>query len=406
MTWEKVDALLSAERTAESASSFIRVRSEAGTAQAGAPWVAARLEEMGFRVESYSIEGFEGGPLIVGEYVFTPEGRGLMFDGHYDTDPVANRSSWTVDPFGGEIRDGYVHGRGAVDSKGGAAAMLAACEALVRSKTPLRGRILFASLSDGELAMRGADLMVDAGYAERTDAIISAEATECRRVEVAYPSITLWKIGVEGRAAHLTQPEHGINAVAKMATIVRAIEAGELHFQYQPWRWMEPRVTVNAIRSKPRGFEVPDNCDLVVNVLGVPGMTPATIQADIEAFLVRMRERDPEIRARAKTIPRGFYVWRRAGEAREDDPIVTALVEATGAVTGKRAEIAPFLGGYIPGAVISTVADRNAPFPKPPCVVFGPGDFTLAHSADERVSVEQLHQAARIYARAAQQFLK
>ena len=54
----------------------------------------------------------------------------------------------------------------------------------------------------------------------------------------------------------------------------------------------------------------------------------------------------------------------------------------------------------------TTVADRNARFPKPPCVVFGPGDFTLAHSADERVSVEQLYQAARIYGRAAQQYLK
>jgi acetylornithine deacetylase/succinyl-diaminopimelate desuccinylase-like protein len=327
-----------------------------------------------------------------------------MFDAHHDTDPVNNSSAWTTDPFGGEVRDGYIYGRGAVDSKGPDAAMLAACEAVVRSSAPLRGRIIFASPSDGELAMRGGDLLVDAGYADRIDAIYSAECTSLKTVDIAYPGISVWKIAVRGRAAHPTKPEEGINAIEKMAYVISEIRR-QLKFRHEQWKWMEPRVTVNAVRNQPRGWEVPDHCDLIINVLSVPGMTPESMRDDIEAFLAQLRQQEPELNAEVKLIPRGFYVWRRPAEVPEDHPAVRALVDSTEKVTGTRPAISPFMGGYVPGAATSTVANRNSRCPEPPCITFGPGDFSLAHSADERIEIKELHDGAIIFAQALHRLL-
>jgi len=397
--WNKVEAQLSAERTADLARNFIRIKSEAGAAQAGGAWIEGRLKELGFRVETYSIEGFGGGPMVVGELELGSSGPGVMFDAHHDTDPVNNASAWTVDPFGGEIRDGCIYGRGAVDSKGPVAAMLAACEAIVKSGLPLRGRIIFASPSDGELAMRGGDLLVDAGYADRTDVIYSAESTSLRTVDVAYPGISVWKIGVTGRAAHPTKPEEGINAVVKMAHVISDIDK-RLKFRHDRWKWMDPRVTVNAVRNRPHGWEVPDHCDLIINVLSVPGMTPESMKEDINSFLAHLKGDDPDLQAEVKLIPRGFYVWRRPAEVPEDHRAVMALLDATEEVTGKRPAISPFMGGYVPGAATSTLADRKSRQPNPPCITFGPGDFSLAHSADERIQIDELHSGAVIFAKA------
>jgi acetylornithine deacetylase/succinyl-diaminopimelate desuccinylase-like protein len=252
--------------------------------------------------------------------------------------------------------------------------------------------------------MRGGDLLVDAGYADRTDVIVSAESTSLKTIDIAYPGITVWKIAVKGRAAHPTQPQQGINAVEKMAFVVTELRS-QLVFRHEPWRWMEPRVTVNAVRNQPRGWEVPDHCDLIINVLSVPGMTPESMKEDIQAFLDRLRQRDHDLNAEVRLIPRGFYVWRRPAEVPEDDPAVTAIADATEEVTGRRPTNSPFMGGYVPGAATSTIADRHSSAPKPPCITFGPGDFSLAHSADERISVRELHDGARIYARLLQRTL-
>ena len=94
-------------------------------------------------------------------------GPTLMFEGH--TDVVTEGEGWTVDPFGGEIVDGRLYGRGAADMKGGLAAMLFATHAL-QQRGPFPGRIVLAALVDEEGMMLGAKDLVARGRTVGVDA--------------------------------------------------------------------------------------------------------------------------------------------------------------------------------------------------------------------------------------------
>jgi acetylornithine deacetylase/succinyl-diaminopimelate desuccinylase-like protein len=94
----------------------------------------------------------------------------------------------------------------------------------------------------------------------------------------------------------------------------------------------------------------------------------------------------------------GGRLWLRPGEAEPDDDGVVALQNAVRAVTGEEASIGPFMGGWVDGAELM----RDG---KPACIVFGPGDFELAHAVDERISVAEVAEAARIYAHATLELL-
>lgn len=89
-------------------------------------------------------------PNVVGVRAGTGGGRSLLLLGHADVEPAGPRALWRHDPWGGEVEDGQVYGRGAGDDKGGICAAVMALEALRRCGVPLRGRVTFASVVDEE----------------------------------------------------------------------------------------------------------------------------------------------------------------------------------------------------------------------------------------------------------------
>jgi len=208
------------ERCAELLTELIRQRSVVGEETTAHSWMADRLRDAGMRVEEYTVENTPA-PLVLGELAGGGDRPGVLFDGHFDT-VFAVQGDWTHAPFAAEREGDLIFGRGAVDSKGSVAAMLAALEAIAASGTELSGPLFFMSDSDGERAFRGAAVMSDLKVAARIGTIFSAEATSNDRIEIAYPGISAWKITAIGRTAHPTEPERGVNAVAKMAKLVQA----------------------------------------------------------------------------------------------------------------------------------------------------------------------------------------
>jgi acetylornithine deacetylase/succinyl-diaminopimelate desuccinylase-like protein len=301
---------------------------------------------------------------------------------------------WTRAPFAGEQEGDLIFGRGAVDSKGSVAAMLAALEAIAGSGVGLGGSLYFMSDSDGERAFRGAALMSDLKVASRIGTIFSAEATSNERIEIAYPGISTWKITAIGRTAHPTEPERGVNAVAKMAKLVQAVEEGRLSLRRGTSPWFEPRVTTNAIRTRPGGgWSIPATCDAVLSILSPIGVDLTDVRDDIDAFLRTLEAEDGDVRFERKLIPMGGgRLWLRPAEADPNHPGVVALTAAVRAVAGREAKVGPFNGGWVDGAELMG-ADGS-----PACLTFGPGDFERAHTVDEAISVREVADAARIYA--------
>jgi succinyl-diaminopimelate desuccinylase len=389
---------ISEERCAELLTELIRERSVVGEETTAHRWMANRLRDAGMRVEEYTVENTPA-PLVLGELA-GGDRPGILFDGHFDT-VFAVQGDWTRPPFAAEREGDLIFGRGAVDSKGSVAAMLAALEAIAASGTKLAGPLFFMSDSDGERAFRGAALMSDLKVASRIGTIFSAEATSNERIEIAYPGISAWKITAIGRTAHPTEPERGVNAVAKMAKLIQAVEAGQLVLRRGTSPWFEPRVTTNAIRTQPGGgWSIPATCDAVLSILSPIGVELNDVRDDIDAFLRTLESEDGDVRFERKLIPMGGgRLWLRPAETDPNHPGVVALRAAVREITGRDAKVGPFNGGWVDGAEL--MGDDGSPA----CLTFGPGDFERAHTVDEAISVREVAEAARIYAYATLELL-
>ena len=182
--------------------------------------------------------------------------------------------------------------------------------------------------SDGEDGFRGAALMADLGVIERVGTIWSAEATSNPAIEIAYPGISTWKITAIGKTAHPTEPEHGINAVTKMAKLVAAVDEGRL-------RAAGGRLAVvraaghDQRRSAPvpgGGWAIPGRCDAVLSVLSPAGASLNEVRDAIDGFLRMLEQEDGEVRFERKILPMGAgRLWLRPGEVDPEHPGVKAL---------------------------------------------------------------------------------
>jgi acetylornithine deacetylase/succinyl-diaminopimelate desuccinylase-like protein len=391
------------ERCQQLLSEIVSIRSVVGEATSAHLWVTARLRELGMTVEHHAVEGRKT-PLVLGVLEGDDTGPGVLFDGHYDT-VAAAAQDWATDPFRAEVVDGVLYGRGAVDSKGSMVAMLAAIEAIVGSEERPSGPIYFMSDSDGEDGFRGATLMADLGVIDRIGTIFSAEATSNKSIEIAYPGISTWKITAIGRTAHPTEPERGINAITKMAKLVRAIEDGKLELPQGNSQWFVPRVTTNAIRTLPGGgWAIPARCDAVLSILSPIGTTLTDVRDAIDSFLRALEAEDKEIRFEFKVLPMGAgRLWLRPGEVDPEHVGIKTLERVVTEVRGEAPVIKEFNGGWVDAAeLMRTDADG---FGTPAAITFGPGDFELAHTVDEHITLSEVAEAAGIYARATLELL-
>lgn len=377
---------------------MVSLRSVVGEPTKAHLWVSDRLAELGMSVAHYSVEGREA-PLVLGVLKGSGSGKGILFDAHFDT-VHARPEDWSRDPWGAQVEDGVLYGRGAVDSKGTHVAMLVAIEAVVRSGIELSGPIYFMSDSDGEDGFRGAALMADLNIAEKVSTIFSAEATSNTGLDIAYPGISTWKVTAVGRTAHPTEPEKGINAVTKMAKLVEAVDAGRLTTPTGSSDWFSPRVTLQAIRTLPGGgWTIPGRCDAVISIMSPAGVELDEIEASIQAFLRELEREDGEVRFELKILPMGAgRLWLRPGESDPNAPGVKALAEAVEEVRGEPGKIRCFNGGWVDGAELMRPGANG--YSEPAVITFGPGNFELAHHVDEHIALAEVAEAAEIYARA------
>src|ERR1700716_725728 len=156
-------------------------------------------------------------------------GPTLMFEGNTDVVTEGDAAGWSRDPFGGDIVDGRLHGRGAADMKGGLASMLFAAAALA-SEGPFPGRLLLAALADEEGMMLGVKDFVARGHAAGVDAAIVCEPEGGEVCIAQKGALRLW-VEARGRMAHGAMPDHGVNPIPPLAAF--AASCGRLEAELQ-----------------------------------------------------------------------------------------------------------------------------------------------------------------------------
>ncbi|HVQ57705.1 MAG TPA: M20/M25/M40 family metallo-hydrolase [Solirubrobacterales bacterium] len=395
---------ITAERAEQLLREIVGIRSVVGEDTTAHLWLTRQLEEIGMSVEHYPVEG-RTMPFVLGVIEGEGDGPGVLFDAHFDT-VHAVPADWSHDPWDPQVRDGVLYGRGAVDSKGSLVSMLMAAKAVVDSGQALSGPFYFMSDSDGEDGFRGAALMRDIGVIDRIGTMWSAEATSNKRVEIAYPGISTWKITAIGKTAHPTEPEQGINAVTKMAKLVTAVDQGRLELPKGESQWFEPRVTTNAIRTRPGGgWAIPARCDAVLSILSPAGASLVEVREAIDAFLRTLEQEDGEVRFERKILPMGAgRLWLRPGESDPDHPGVKALEAAVREIGKEEPVVGKFNGGWVDAVELMHPAGSG--FDEPATITFGPGDFELAHTVDEHIPIAEVAEAAEIYTAATLELLR
>ena len=157
---------------------------------------------------------------LVGRLAGAGDGATLMLNGHVDVVPTGDADAWVVDPFGGEIRDGRLLGRGSCDMKAGLVAAYWAVQAIRRSGVRLGGDLLLASVQGEEDGGLGTFATLQRGW--RADACVIPEPTSLDIIPANSGALT-FRLRVRGLATHAARRTDGVSAVEKFWPIWRAL---------------------------------------------------------------------------------------------------------------------------------------------------------------------------------------
>src|SRR5215207_5783045 len=192
--------------------------------------IEARLHALGCVIDRWDV--YPGRPDLIGRLQGHggEKARSLILNGHIDVVPAGDPAAWIHQPFAAEIAEGKIWGRGAVDMKGGVAAMIAAVEAIQRAGIRLQGDVLIESVVDEETGGPGTTQTIEHGY--RADAAIVVEPTDLQILPVE-GGLEWLRVVVRGRSGHSAyryRTVHAggrgtaVNAIEKTAKILAAVQ--------------------------------------------------------------------------------------------------------------------------------------------------------------------------------------
>jgi acetylornithine deacetylase/succinyl-diaminopimelate desuccinylase family protein len=355
--------------------------------EAPAAALTARLcEELGLEVFLHELD--PGRPSVVAGRRFG-EGPTLCFCSHIDVVPAGDHALWAHPPYGADIADGIMHGRGSSDAKGPIAAALEAFEVLIAANVPMGGTLELALVADEEaMGFKGAGFLIDQKIIT-PDISIVGEPTSLRIVR-AQRGPCWMRIITRGVAAHGSAPERGVSAIRHMAEIVLRLEETLPDITHEVVGG--PSINVGTIHGGEKVNIVPAVCVAEVDRRSIPGETKESVTASIQAAIDLAKERFPEIDATIE-LP----VYGEPFEVREDSIVLEALSEAVTEATSAPAEVVGFRGSSDARFFAESGAD---------VVVCGPGDITVAHTAREYIDLAELERGAIAYALAFAKLLK
>lgn len=308
-------------------------------------------------------------------------GPTIVFEVHQDTVPVDNM---TIDPFAARIEGNRLYGRGAVDIKGGMAAMLTAFSRLVRERPKGAANVLMACTVDEEHTFLGVQELVKRGL--KADAAIVAEPTNLNIVN-AHKGVVRWHLSTTGRSCHSSKPENGVNAIYRMARVITGLEkyAEELSRTVVCPVLGPATLSVGIIQGGASVNTVPDRCTIEIDRRAVGGEDPKEAPRQVLDYLRLVENIDFPI----EMTP--CWIAEPALMPVGSDEIVARLGRAIDQVRGShKVHSVPF------GTDAATIAWSGVP-----AVIFGPGDIAQAHTCDEWAPLDEVEQAAEILYRAA-----
>jgi acetylornithine deacetylase len=369
-------------------------------------YFARQMEALGLEVEVFTIADPYGAPKSsrqpVGRLRSSGGGPSLMFQGHMDHVPLVGE--WDRDPFSGDFEDGWIHGRGCQDDKGGIVSAIGAVAALKRAGVELAGDILVCPVMGHKSGAIGAKDLVARGiladYAINTENSGNGLATVTTGVIKA-------RLHSRAEGIHIMQSRQPVafNRFDQLARLILALGPSWRKIPSGGWLTYEecaelpdfPQFHLDELEGPL--FE--PQATVEIQVRTVPGMTKEMLRADLERVVAELRRDDPTLDIEIEIPPKGGqyagWDWPPAN-IDHGDPLVVAMIDAHTRVTGDAPEVGagPRLGAVGDASFLQEAGIKT--------VLYGPGTssiFTQWPTPNERVSLEELVVAAKVYALAA-----
>jgi acetylornithine deacetylase len=386
---QKVLSNINEELLVEVSRKLIRIPSETGQEREVSELCQTLMKDLGMDVQGLAHPDTPDSPNAIGVWRGVGGGRGIQYSGHLDTVGIGDRSKWITDPYGGEIIDDKLYGRGAMDSKGGGiASVLVAIQAIQKAGIQLKGDVIVVGTVYEEVGGSfGMKHVVESNVVD-PDLYIYCVHSDME-IKANFKGVLWTKWTVKGQAAHGSMPHRGVNAIIGAARIIGEIDRrkGATYVKHPilgdhtyNFGW------ITAGGEKPRYNMVADLCQFGVDMRLVPGQTTAGVAAELQEMLDELKSKDPQLDAQFEVIMRD-----EPAAVSEDAEALTLVRECATEIMGR----SPIIGGTI------ATGDLGAVFAKGRVGVgFGPGDLERgnAHKENEFIEIEQLMQATQIYA--------
>ena len=386
--------------------------------EACARFLGERLAARGFTVEYPRAEGALGDSdayprtNVVARIEGDGDGPCVHFNSHIDV--VEPGEGWTVDPFGGDVRDGRVWGRGTCDMKGGLAASVIAVEALLEAGAPFPGAIEISGTVDEESGgYAGVAWLAERGHFSRprVDHVIIPEPLYKDSVCLGHRGVWWAEIEVRGRIAHGSMPFLGISAIRGMAAFLELVEH-ELYPLLAQRHTAMPVIPDAARRSTLNFNSIHGGLDEQDMANGFPSALVADRCRVVLDRRYLMEEDESEVRAEVVEILDRLTAEREgfAYELRElwsvpptltppESPLVFALDRNIERVLGAPSRHVASPGTYDQKHVWRVGKLRD-------CVAYGPGILELAHQPDEYIDIDDMVVSAKVMAATALELLR
>lgn len=360
---------------------LVRAESLSGNEAAAAQVVQRQMEQLGFSDVHRDRLG-----NVIGRRSGSQPGVRILLDAHLDVVPVTSPEEWRFPPFGGELAEGRIWGRGAADTKASLAAMIYALAELPENQ--LRGEV-FVSASVGEEVLEGAafSAVLDA---VQPDVVIIGEPSDCQ-LGIAQRGRARLAFSVSGKAAHSSAPEAGQNAIENAAVLIQRIAALPL-----PTHPLLGQGLMTAIQAQSQPYPslstTPYRCEVVYDRRLMPGETSTGLVEEYHHLLGDLPNWQVAIPEEGFTTYTGVVLRQPDFHpAWALDPRSEWVRRAVDALQAAGLPAEAFAVPYCTNGSASG-GERGIP-----TLVYGPGSIHQAHRVNESIEVEEVLRAWRGY---------
>lgn len=380
--------------------------------QAICDFLGKRLKASGFAVEMIRAHGTPGDSEryprwnVIARREGKRSGDCVHFNSH--TDVVEVGKGWTTDPFGGELIDGKIYGRGACDMKGGLAASIIAAEAFLAVYPDFSGAIEISGTADEESGgYGGVAYLAEQGFfsPERVQHVIIPEPLNKDRVCLGHRGGWWAEIETFGEIAHGSMPFLGDCAIRHMGAVLDKFESDlypamalrRTDMPVVPEGARQSTMNINSIHGgmaeQSDDFTglpahcVPDSCRVVIDRRFLVEEPLEDVRGEVEALLEGLKADRPKFDYALTELNSVL-----PSMTDRDAPVAATVAAEIAHVLGREAEFVASPGTYDQKHIDRIGKLKN-------CVAYGPGILELAHKPDEYVGVDDMIDSAKVMAR-------